>query len=31
VMSVIAKPLTDAEIDDLSAWFSSIKIDANKP
>jgi cytochrome c553 len=31
VMSVIAKPLTDAEIEDLSAWFASIKIDANKP
>jgi cytochrome c553 len=26
VMNVIAKPLSDAEIDDLSAWFSSIKV-----
>src|ERR1700687_4878438 len=27
-MSVIAKPLTDAEITDLSAWFASIAIEA---
>ena len=27
VMTVIAKPLTDADIDDLSAWFSSIAIE----
>jgi cytochrome c553 len=27
VMSVMAKPLTDQEIDNLAAWFSSIKID----
>lgn len=26
VMSVIAKPLTDAEIDDLAAWYASIQI-----
>lgn len=26
VMSVIAKPLTDQEIDDLAAWYSSIQI-----
>lgn len=26
VMSVIAKPLTDLEIDDLSQWFSSLHI-----
>jgi cytochrome c553 len=31
VMAVIAKPLTDAEIEDLSAWFASIRIEANKP
>jgi cytochrome c553 len=31
VMAVIAKPLTDAEIEDLSAWFSSITIEAKKP
>jgi cytochrome c553 len=27
IMSVIAKPLTDAEIADLSAWFASIAIE----
>lgn len=27
VMNVIAKPLTDAEIDDLAAWFASIKVE----
>jgi cytochrome c553 len=26
VMAVLAKPLTDKEIEDLSAWFESIKI-----
>jgi cytochrome c553 len=26
VMSIIAKPLTDDEISDLSAWYSSIEI-----
>ena len=26
VMSVMAKPLTDQEIDDLAAWFESIKV-----
>jgi cytochrome c553 len=31
VMSVIAKPLTDAEIMDLSAWFASIAIEAKPP
>ena len=31
VMSVIAKPLTDAEIADLSAWFASIAIEAKPP
>jgi cytochrome c553 len=25
-MSVIAKPLSDAEIDDLAAWYASIQI-----
>jgi cytochrome c553 len=30
VMAIIAKPLTDDEISDLSAWFSSIEI-AVKP
>ena len=31
VMSVIAKPLTDAEIGDLTAWFASITIEAKPP
>lgn len=26
VMSVIAKPLTDLEIDNLAAWYSSLKL-----
>lgn len=26
VMSVIAKPLTDTEIDDLAAWYESIQV-----
>ena len=28
IMSVIAKPLTDAEITNLAAWFASIAIEA---
>ena len=31
IMSVIAKPLTEAEIADLSAWFASIAIEAKPP
>jgi cytochrome c553 len=31
VMSVIAKPLSDEEIDNLAAWFSSIAIEARTP
>ncbi len=31
IMSVIAKPLTDADIADLSAWFASIAIEAKLP
>ena len=31
IMSLIAKPLTDAEITDLSAWFASIAIEAKPP
>lgn len=31
IMSIIAKPLTDAEIADLSAWFASIAIEATPP
>lgn len=28
VMAVIAKPLTDREIDDLAAWYASIQVTA---
>lgn len=31
VMAVIAKPLTDEEIDNLAAWFNSIKLTATLP
>ena len=31
IMSVIAKPLTDAEISDLAAWFASIAIEVKPP
>lgn len=31
VMAVIAKPLSDEEIDDLAAWFTSIKVTASPP
>ncbi|WP_287879327.1 MULTISPECIES: cytochrome c [Acidovorax] len=31
VMTVIAKPLTDAEIDDLAAWYSSLQISVQAP
>ena len=31
VMSYIAKPLTDAEIAQLSAWYSSIKVTVEAP
>ena len=31
VMSVIAKPLTDAEIANLAAWYSSIKVTVEAP
>lgn len=31
VMNVIAKPLEDQDIADLSAWFSSIKVEASRP
>ena len=30
VMSVIAKPLTDQEIDNLSAWYASLQIDVRE-
>lgn len=29
-MSIVAKPLTDAEIDNLAAWYSSIRITVEK-
>lgn len=31
VMAVIAKGLSDAEIDDLAAWFASVKVEAKAP
>ena len=31
VMAVIAKPLSDEDIRDLSAWFNSIRIEAKAP
>ena len=31
VMNVIAKPLTDEDIDVLAAWFASIRIEAQPP
>jgi len=30
-MNVVAKPLSDADIDDLAAWYASIRIDATPP
>jgi len=31
VMNVIAKPLSDADIDTLATWYASIKIEAKLP
>ena len=31
VMNVIAKPLSDADIDVLAAWYASIKIEVKLP
>jgi cytochrome c553 len=31
VMGVIAKPLTDTDIENLAAWYSSIKIEVKAP
>ncbi len=31
VMSLMARPLTDADIANLAAWFSSIKVEATPP
>lgn len=30
-MSIIAKPLTDADIENFSSWYSSIKINVEMP
>jgi len=30
-MNIIAKPLTDAQIDDLAEWYSSIKVTVQLP
>ena len=31
VMSVVAKPLSDQDIDDLAAWFASIAVEVRVP
>jgi cytochrome c553 len=31
VMSVIAKPLSDADIDALAAWYAAIKFEVKSP
>ena len=31
VMSLMAKPLSDADIENLAAWFSSVKVEASGP
>lgn len=31
VMGVMAKPLTDAEIDNLAAWYASLKVEVTDP
>lgn len=31
VMNVVAKPLSDADIADLAAWFAAIKVEATPP
>ena len=31
VMAVIARPLSDGDIDDLAAWFASIRVEAKVP
>src|ERR1700712_4434305 len=31
IMSLMAKPLTDADIANLAAWYSSIHVDATPP
>lgn len=31
VMGVIAKPLTDGDIEDLAAWYGSLKVEVREP
>lgn len=31
VMGLVAKPLTDAEIEDVAAWYSSLKFEVKPP
>ena len=31
VMAVLAKPLSDDDIDDLAAWYASVRIEAQVP
>jgi cytochrome c553 len=31
IMNVIAKPLTDQDIDELAAWYSAIRVEAIAP
>ena len=31
VMSLMAKPLSDADIDDLAAWFAALKVSVQPP
>jgi cytochrome c553 len=31
VMNVVAKPLSDADIADLAAWYAAIKVEATAP
>jgi cytochrome c553 len=31
VMAVIARPLTDADIEDLAQWYSSVVVEAKEP
>ena len=31
IMSLMAKPLTDADIANLAAWFSAVKVEATAP
>ena len=31
VMSVVARPLSDADIEDLAAWYAAIRVEATVP